>query len=311
MLELDSIRKYLAHVGAPVSRYDDFDIRKMHPDAKYNDDFEPFRHKIYSLGIYLEKGHPDGTISTDTFKTKLGFRTPYQVVSPSLRKNDRIAYFVCFTQKFLSEHKHLAELIDTMPYLRLIYNAPIILDNTNFNEILAMYEQIMKEFSGSRPDRFIMIASYLHTLMLKVKRLYEESINGNNFSELNTADELVIADKFRALLASGFNDLDNSHAARTVSYYAEKLAIHPNHLNALLKRTVGQTAQGLLHERLIYLAKTLLVNTRLSIKSVAYQLSFNEPAHFINFFKKHTGTTPAKFRTHSLTTDYLHPLASP
>jgi AraC family transcriptional regulator, transcriptional activator of pobA len=40
----------------------------------------------------------------------------------------------------------------------------------------------------------------------------------------------------------------------------------------------------------------LLRETTLTVSEIAYQLSFDDAAHFGRFFKQHTGSTPASFR---------------
>ncbi len=84
--------------------------------------------------------------------------------------------------------------------------------------------------------------------------------------------------------------------ARTVQYYAKLLFVHPNHLNAVVKKGTGRPAITHIHQQLIHEAKFLLAGTGLSVKEIAYRLTFREPAHFHAFFRKHTHLTPREFR---------------
>jgi AraC-like DNA-binding protein len=43
-------------------------------------------------------------------------------------------------------------------------------------------------------------------------------------------------------------------------------------------------------------SKNLLTYTSLTVSEIAFKLHFSEPTHFIRFFKKETGLTPADFR---------------
>jgi AraC-like DNA-binding protein len=48
---------------------------------------------------------------------------------------------------------------------------------------------------------------------------------------------------------------------------------------------------------LISEAKRLLIYREdLSVKEMAYQLGFNDPFYFSNFFKKHTGLSPKAYK---------------
>jgi AraC family transcriptional activator of pobA len=70
----------------------------------------------------------------------------------------------------------------------------------------------------------------------------------------------------------------------------------PNHLNVVVKRITGKTSTNIIQSQLIASAKSLLRQTNLSAKEVAFKLHFKEPTHFNSFFKKFTGFTPQQFR---------------
>lgn len=78
--------------------------------------------------------------------------------------------------------------------------------------------------------------------------------------------------------------------------YAERVGITATHLNTLCHRFTGQTAQAVLHQRLLLEAKRLLMYTALSASQVSDALGFSEPAYFSRFFKRLTGATPHAFR---------------
>jgi len=44
-------------------------------------------------------------------------------------------------------------------------------------------------------------------------------------------------------------------------------------------------------------ARRLLTYRKLSVKEVAYQLGFNDPFYFSNFFKKHTNISPKSYQS--------------
>jgi AraC-like DNA-binding protein len=83
---------------------------------------------------------------------------------------------------------------------------------------------------------------------------------------------------------------------RTAKEYADRLAIHVNHLNQVLKETTGHTTTSIISARIIKEAKILLKQSPWSISEIAFCLGFGEVAHFSNFFKKHTSYTPGGYR---------------
>ena len=83
---------------------------------------------------------------------------------------------------------------------------------------------------------------------------------------------------------------------RSARDFADQLAVHVNHLNRAIRETTGKTTTDHIAERLLGEAKALLKHTNWNIAEISYSLGFEEPAHFNNFFKKHTSSTPSSYR---------------
>jgi AraC family transcriptional activator of pobA len=78
--------------------------------------------------------------------------------------------------------------------------------------------------------------------------------------------------------------------------YAGSLSISVNHLNRAIKETTGKTTSEHISARIIQEANLLLQYSDQSISEIAYSLSFEYPAYFAKFFKKHTGRSPTELR---------------
>ena len=98
--------------------------------------------------------------------------------------------------------------------------------------------------------------------------------------------------KFRRILKDHFRDL------KKVKEYAERMSISEKSLNDLVKKHTGKPASTVIYNQIIMEAKRLL-HTRLSIKETAYELNFNDPAHFSKFFKAQTGISPSDFQNNA------------
>ena len=83
---------------------------------------------------------------------------------------------------------------------------------------------------------------------------------------------------------------------RTAKDYAERLAVHVNHLNKVLKENTGKTTTEIIGSRVTQEAKILLKQTDWNVSEIAYSLGFEEVAHFSNFFRKQMDVSPAQFR---------------
>ena len=77
---------------------------------------------------------------------------------------------------------------------------------------------------------------------------------------------------------------------------AAEMNLHPNYLNSVIKSKTGKTVNQWISRRSTAVAKSLLLNTTLSAKEIAYRMGYSEPTHFSRFFKKQTGMAPRTFR---------------
>lgn len=99
-----------------------------------------------------------------------------------------------------------------------------------------------------------------------------------------------IAARFTALLEREFR------SGKGVADYASALGVTPTHLTRVCKQTCGRSASDLLHDRVTFEARKLLVETGLPIAEVARTLGFTSPAYFTRAFQNRTGKTPSAFR---------------
>ena len=82
----------------------------------------------------------------------------------------------------------------------------------------------------------------------------------------------------------------------TIKDYAEMQQLHKNYLSSVLKEKTGKTGSQMIIEKTLSVAKSLMKDSRLSIKEIAYILGFSYLTYFNIFFKKHTGQSPGNYR---------------
>ena len=82
---------------------------------------------------------------------------------------------------------------------------------------------------------------------------------------------------------------------KKVKEYANALHLTEKTLNEIVKKHTGNSTSNIIYKQIIMEAKRLL-NTRMSIKETAYELKFDDPAHFSKFFKTKTGLSPSEFQ---------------
>lgn len=81
-----------------------------------------------------------------------------------------------------------------------------------------------------------------------------------------------------------------------VQYYSDKMGVSAKTLNTVTRSIVDKSAKAFIDEICVTHIKRLLLNTKLSIKEIAYQSGFEESTNFYKYFKRHTQVTPEVFR---------------
>ena len=70
-----------------------------------------------------------------------------------------------------------------------------------------------------------------------------------------------------------------------------------DHLSRACRNVTGQSAQHLLHDRLMLEARRLLAYTAAPVAEIAAQLGYADPAYFSKFFARSVGETPTAYRS--------------
>ena len=106
-----------------------------------------------------------------------------------------------------------------------------------------------------------------------------------------------ITEQFIAILDQHVLELKEGVAERT--YHLQDIAammhIHPRHLSNTISDTLQRSPCDLFEERLLSVAKELILNTNYSIAHIARHLTY-DPSNFGKFFKAFEGVTPKQFR---------------
>jgi len=145
---------------------------------------------------------------------------------------------------------------------------------------------ILKENLDNNSYKDELIALKIIELLILSERLFEE--------ELQPEANLPVAD-----IIKRFIDLLETNYAkeRSVGFYAAQLNVHPNHLNALIKKHTGLTAKESIQNRLILETKYLLHSTNLSIKEISGKVGFDDPNYFTAFFRRSEKMSPGDYRS--------------
>jgi AraC family transcriptional regulator, transcriptional activator of pobA len=103
-------------------------------------------------------------------------------------------------------------------------------------------------------------------------------------------EKLDILRQFNLLVEANFC------TEHSVSFYAQQLNKSPKTLSNLFPQYNQKTPLQIIQDRIITEARRLLSYTDKTVKQITYDLGFEDPAYFSNFFKRYTSLSPAEFR---------------
>jgi AraC-like DNA-binding protein len=221
------------------------------------------------------------------------FTNPGHIKSYELNESED-AYIIILTENFLRENVH-SEIFGEFPFLLAEIVPPKKLSQSDLEEFTILYKQMLNEFNRDSEYKNKILGNLFLVLLLKIKEKFWS--NYNPIDEGNRNSQIVKS--FKQLLESVFKKImenEQTDSKLHVQYFAERLNLHPNYLNSVIKSKTGRTVNDWISERTISAAKNLLMSTSYSSKEIAYRLGFSEPTHFSRFFKKQTQLSPGTYR---------------
>lgn len=254
-----------------------------------------YRADYFTFG-FVKDGSGAYTIDENKFpysSNTIYFSNPGHIKSFEVHEL-RDAYMITLTESFLRENVY-ANIFEEFPFLLAEIVPPKTLSQEQFAEFEVLYKQLMDEYQKPSLYKNKILGNLFVVLLLKLKEEfwahYDPIVEGNRNSQIVKSFKYLLEQEFRQVMETSQND-----TKLQVQHFAEKLNLHPNYLNSVIKSKTGVTVNTWISTRTLSVAKLLLTNTSYSSKEIAYKLGFSEPTHFSRFFKKHTQTSPSSFR---------------
>lgn len=294
MKKITSIKEYCSEIHIPPPKHPFFDIRMFEENMKtVKAKQPPFQHEFYAIAL---RNSGDNTeVNGKYLDANLFFNSPYQFISWDI-KPDWYGWYIIFDRDFLGLNPGWRNFIIDFPFFRLDKVSSLNLQHQDAELANRIFQQIFNEYHSDNKDKFLFIQSYTQLLLLLTKRYFDKDEIKSDNSQDNRTKDILLVSRFHSLVETLMTNEDEAGEIRYPSFYANKLNVHPNHLNAVVKRITGITATSIIQNQLVTAAKALLRQTDLSVKEIAFKLHFTEPTHFTSFFKKVTGFTPGKYR---------------
>lgn len=233
--------------------------------------------------------YADKSIEADG--TALMFFNPNVPYTYESLQNERSGYFCIFKESFFTES--LRTNINELPMFAPGSKPAYMLNKTQDKHVSAIFKKMLEEINADYKYKYDLLRNYV-TEMIH----YALKMQPSEMLYQHTDANARITAIFTELLERQF-PIETPHqrfTLRSARDFADKLSVHVNHLNRAIRETTGKTTTDHIAERLLGEAKALLKHTNWNIAEISYSLGFEEPAHFNNFFKKHTSSTPSSYR---------------
>lgn len=240
----------------------------------------PFRTTHYGIGINYGKGNSKCRLGSRDYLLGNGSLT---TLGPGIVTCWDNAYdlkneTIFFTDKLFRNIKILP--LQTLPFFMHGGNHMIKVPGEELENLKGLFLNI-KTFSNNHP----VLQGLVFSLVQYIQQLH------NLLPEENTTvPQELLTRKFRTLVARNFIE------SKEVGFYAARLHITPKYLSEVLVETTGKTAKELINEHIFLEARSLLKQTPMTIKEIAYWLGFEDQSYFVRAFKRHIGTTPMDYR---------------
>lgn len=282
----EGINKEIGHFN--VFRIDELMARmREKPGMPYN------RRAYYKISLISGKNRAEYADKViDIEKNALLFATP-RIPYHYLPQDDRQAgYFCIFTSEFLIQNKS-GVMLDELPIFRPGGYPIFQLSDEDAAELTSIFRKMYKELSSDYAYKYDLLRNYVLELIHFGQKLQPATTLYTTHNASARVSSLFIE-----LLERQFpiESPRQQLRLRTAKDFADRLSVHVNHLNKVLKENTGKTTTSLISTRIVQEAKILLKQTNWNISEIAYTLGFEEVAHFSNFFKKQTSMAPVDFR---------------
>jgi AraC family transcriptional activator of pobA len=282
----EGINKEIGHFN--VFKIEDVMARPNKKVMPYN------RRSYYKISVISGKNkaeYADKVI--DIEHNALLFATPKIPYNYVPQDDDQHGFFCIFTDEFLVQSKS-GVVLDDLPLFQPGALPIFQLSAGEVEEITFIFKKMHNELSSGYAYKYDLIRNYILELIHYGQKLQPATA----LYPSHTASARV-SSLFIELLERQF-PIESPHQKlnlRTAKDYADRLAVHVNHLNKVLKENTGKTTTDIITGRIVQEAKILLKQTDWNISEIAYSLGFEQVAHFSNFFRKQTTFAPVAFRS--------------
>jgi len=178
-------------------------------------------------------------------------------------------------------------LTEDFPFFHFEAEHIINLNDKDSLLIQQAFKNIISEYQSTSNEKDSILRNLIHILLLRIREIYRPYVK--QFM-MGSSRGTRLANTFKHMLERDF--IKN----RSVQKYASELNISSKYLYDVVKATFGKTPRDFINNMLLLEAKVQLGSTDKTISEIAFDLQFDDQAHFSHFIKQKTGMSPVALR---------------
>ena len=195
-----------------------------------------------------------------------------------------------FHPDFFCIHLHQKEVACNGVLFNNIYQPPFIkLADKDAGLFLNLVEQMQAEMLNAGLAQYELLISYLKIFLINGSRLRLDQ-NQNLQNKISGLKEPFVLQSLKDAIEENFK------TKHSPAEYAGLLNISAKALARITRNHFNKTLTNMIAERIVIEAKRELYLTSKPVKSIAYELGFNDEFYFSRFFKNNAEVSPALYR---------------
>lgn len=258
-------------------------VHDMPPFMRKN----PHRLKFHDI-LLITRG--EGSFSLDGCAHALRpgtvfFTAPHQLRHWDARNVDGLC--LIFLSTFVTEFFNDPDFVNRLAYFNCKGDAAALyLSAKEQRWLKRRLLDMRREFSNLRADSGHILRAGLYEVLVMLGRVHRR-----HYPDAGARAPNPTVASLRTLVARHFR---RNHST---TFYAQRLNISANHLNALCKRHLGVTSKSVIIDALAAEARGKLMCSDMTVEAIAAELGFKDGSYFSRFFKRATGVAPTDFRS--------------
>lgn len=204
----------------------------------------------------------------------------------------------CFTIETQSEFVFIRFAIHYVEnyigkYIAKVFESPrqqaeVLLNGQDKETVSSLFDFIKRETETVKEGANYLQQQWLNSILVITARNIARNISLKYFSAEETSTPMYMLQYIQ------------QHIHRPELLNAENLAVtfnlSSNYIGNYFKRNFQETLQQYISRNRLKMVENLLLNSKMTIKEIAYKMGYTDSCHLVKSFRKHYGVSPLKYR---------------